>query len=839
MVRSQFTEQSILLALCWVVTKFGLRIRFSVQGEAMADQLLTLLVYVRGVVVALLLTLAQTAWPDDPPSEVQSASLQQRLQAALVGKGPDYRPRTEHLHPDGSPLYTNRLILEDSPYLLQHAHNPVDWYAWEPAAFAKARVENKPIFLSIGYSTCHWCHVMERESFEDLNVARFLNEHFVAIKVDRERRPDIDTIYMTAVQLITGGGGWPMSSFLDLAGQTFYGGTYFPRAQFLDLLRRIEVAWREDRQGLEERAGRVAAAVRAATRSADTAGKVADDIVQRTVTNLQGIHDELRGGFGSAPKFPNEPRYLFLLDQALRADDDDTRNLIRFDLQAMARGGIYDQVAGGFHRYSTDAAWLVPHFEKMLYNQAQLAHIYAEAWRLTGDDNFARIARQILDYVLRDMTAPEGTFYSATDADSSGGEGRFFLWTPGQIRGALSPADADLAIDLYGVTEDGNFEGSNILYLPVPLAEFAEQRDMPLSELLKRVADIRADLYAGRSQRAHPDRDEKIVTSWNGMMIAALAEVAEVLNEPRYQTAALRAAHYLWQSSQRGNGELWRVRLDGRSSVPAVQEDYAWLADGFIHLYDITQDPRWLDRAEVLVATMNRLFWDDKAGGYFMNTDIEGIATMTRPKDSADGAVPSGNAVALHVLAKLAQRTGEQAYHRTANALLAAYANPINQSPTAFSYLLRGAQLLSSGAAGPHQYAARGAIRVNAQVQANRLIVDLAIRPGWHINAHKTLQEELIPTVVGLEKTVPGWRPGALSYPRPVLKTLGFQSHELALYEGQVRITMDLKQTNLAVAAPLIPVELRLQACDDSVCLPPERRVLQVPTSRPPIAVFE
>jgi len=805
----------------------------------MADQLLTLLVYVRGVVVALLLTLAQTAWPDDPPSEVQSASLQQRLQAALVGKGPDYRPRTEHLHPDGSPLYTNRLILEDSPYLLQHAHNPVDWYAWEPAAFAKARVENKPIFLSIGYSTCHWCHVMERESFEDLNVARFLNEHFVAIKVDRERRPDIDTIYMTAVQLITGGGGWPMSSFLDLAGQTFYGGTYFPRAQFLDLLRRVEVAWREDRQGLEERAGRVAAAVRAATRSADTAGKVADDIVQRTVTNLQGIHDDLRGGFGSAPKFPNEPRYLFLLDQALRADDDDTRNLIRFDLQAMARGGIYDQVAGGFHRYSTDAAWLVPHFEKMLYNQAQLAHIYAEAWRLTGDDNFARIARQILDYVLRDMTAPEGTFYSATDADSSGGEGRFFLWTPGQIRGALSPADADLAIDLYGVTEDGNFEGSNILYLPVPLAEFAAQRDMPLSELLKRVADIRADLYAGRSQRAHPDRDEKIVTSWNGMMIAALAEVAEILHEPRYQTAALRAAHYLWQSSQRDNGELWRVRLNGRSSVPAIQEDYAWLADGFIHLYDITQDPRWLERAEVLVATMNRLFWDDKAGGYFMNTNIEGIATMTRPKDSADGAIPSGNAAALHVLAKLAQRTGEQAYHRTANALLAAYANPINQSPTAFSYLLRGAQLLSSGAAGPHQYAARGAIRVNAQVQANRLIVDLAIRPGWHINAHKTLQEELIPTVVGLEKTVPGWRPGALSYPRPVLKTLGFQSHELALYEGQVRITMDLKQTNLAVAAPLIPVELRLQACDDSVCLPPERRVLQVPTSRPPFAVFE
>ena len=840
MARSQFTEQWILLALRWVVSRIGFRIRLSVQGgKTVANQLLAPLTCIGGIVLALLLIQAPTARADDPPSVIQSASLQQRLQATLAAKDPDYQPRTRHLHPDGSPIYTNRLILEDSPYLLQHAHNPVDWYAWGPAAFAKAREENKPIFLSIGYSTCHWCHVMERESFEDPEVAWFLNEHFVAVKVDRERRPAIDTIYMTAVQLLTGRGGWPMSSFLNLDGQTFFGGTYFPRAQFLELLRQVDMAWRENRQGLEQQASQVAAAVAAATRSADTAGKVDDDVVQRAVANLQRAHDESQGGFSFAPKFPNESRYLLLLDETLRNNDDDTRNLIHFDLQAMARGGIYDQVAGGFHRYSTDAAWLVPHFEKMLYNQAQLSHIYAEAWRLTGDDNFARIARQISDYVLRDMTAPEGGFYSATDADSSGGEGRFFLWTPAQIRGVLSPADADLAIDLYGVTEDGNFEGSNIPYLPVPLAEFARQRDMPLSELLKCVANIRADLYAGRSQRAHPDRDEKIVTSWNGMMIAALAEVAEVLHEPRYQTAALRAAHYLWQSSQRDNGELWRVRLDGRSSVPAIQEDYAWLADGFIHLYDITQDPRWLERAEVLVATMNRLFWDDKAGGYFMNTSIEGIATMTRPKDSADGAVPSGNAAALHVLAKLARRTGEDAYRRTANALLAAYANPINQGPTAFSYLLRGAQLLSSGAAGPYQYAARGAIRVNAQVQANRLIVDLAIRPGWHINAHKTLQEELIPTVVGLEKAVPGWRPGALSYPRPVLKTLGFQSEELALYEGQVRITMGLKQTIPAVAVPLIPVELRLQACDDSVCLPPERRVLQVPTSRPPIVVFE
>ena len=727
---------------------------------------------IRGIVATLILAMGPTAHADVPPNVVRPASLQQQLQAALAAKGPEYQPRTEHLHPDGSPLYTNRLILEDSPYLLQHAHNPVDWYPWSPAAFDRARVENKPIFLSIGYSTCHWCHVMERESFEDAEVARFLNKHFVSIKIDRERRPDIDTIYMTAVQLMTGHGGWPMSSFLTLEGRTFFGGTYFPRAQFLDLLQRVEVAWREDRQGLEQQASRVAAQVRAATRSADAAGTVDDDAVHTAIVSLQRRHDSQLGGFGAAPKFPSEPRYLFLLDEALRTGDDDTRDLIRFDLQAMARGGIYDQVGGGFHRYSTDA-------------------------------------------------------------DSPGGEGLFFLWTPEQMRAALTPDIADLAIDLFDVTEGGNFEGTNILHLPVSLSEFAARRDMPLAALLARVEDIRAVLYASRAQRTHPDRDEKIVTAWNGMMIVALAEVAQVLDEPRYRGAALRAGEFLWEHSRRDNDKLWRAILDGRSSVAAVQEDYAWLADGFIQLYDLTGDPLWLERAEVLVATMNRLFWDDQASGYFMNTDAVGIATMARPKDSSDGAVPSGNAVALHVLAKLAQRTGDEAYRRTANALLGGFANSINRSPTAYSYLLRGAQLLANGAAGPQQYAGRGAIRMNARMQANTLLVDLSIRPGWHINAHETLQEELIPTVVGLEKPVPGWRPGAVTYPKPVLKTLGFLREELALYEGQVRITMKLQQTDPAVAGPLIPVALHLQACDDRVCLPPERRVLLVRASRP------
>jgi uncharacterized protein YyaL (SSP411 family) len=431
------------------------------------------------------------------------------------------------------------------------------------------------------------------------------------------------------------------------------------------------------------------------------------------------------------------------------------------------------------------------------------------------------------------MTAPTGGFYSASDADSNGGEGRFFLWTVEQIRSALLPKLAELTIDVFGVTATGNFEHANILHLPVALREFATRRDIATAELLTPLADIREALYTRRAQRMHPERDEKIVTAWNGMMIVALAEAAAILNEPRYQAAALRATVSLWDSRQT-TGELRRVHLDGQSSVPALQEDYAWLADGFVHLYDITGATAWLERAELLTATMNRLFWDEKSGGYFMNvavTEAGGVATMTRPKHGTDSAVPSGNAAALHVLAKLERRTGARIYRQTANALLAIYSSSINRSPTAYSYMLRAAQLLADGGAGPFQYAARGAISVRAHIDEATLVVDLAIDPGWHINAHETLQEDLIPTSLGLHGSVAGWRSTTASYPEPLLKTLGFQSEKLALFEGQVRITMGLQQTD-SDARPLIPIVLRLQACDDSVCLPPEQRILRVPTKR-------
>ncbi len=430
--------------------------------------------------ICLVLSLPGGLLMADPPGTSYTPQLRQQLKAGLKAQGSSYQPRTRHLRADGQPWYTNRLILEDSPYLQQHAHNPVNWYPWGAEAFAVARRENKPIFLSIGYSTCHWCHVMEHESFEDASVAEYLNTHFIAIKVDRERRPDVDTIYMTAVQLISGRGGWPMSSFLTSDGKTFFGGTYYPRDKFMDLLQRVTAAWAQDKAGLVAQANKISGQVQRYLGRAGTAGKLARVAPGAAVTQLGERHDAVQhgpggGGFSPAPKFPNEPSYLFLIDYARRHPDEALTRLIRNDLGAMAQGGIYDQVGGGFHRYSTDNEWLVPHFEKMLYNQAQMARVYLQAAGLTGEAEYARVARQTLDYVLRDMQAPGGGFYSATDADSAGREGSFFLWTQEQISAALSRPDAGLAIDLFNISAAGNFDDSNILHLDSPLVEHTPQ----------------------------------------------------------------------------------------------------------------------------------------------------------------------------------------------------------------------------------------------------------------------------------------------------------------------------------------------------------------------------
>ncbi len=800
--------------------------------------------YLLALTLASLVVTQSGAAESTEAISIHPAELQQRLDAALAAKGSDYVPRTEHLHPDGRARFTNRLILENSPYLLQHAHNPVEWYPWGPEAFEQARRENKLVFLSIGYSTCHWCHVMERESFEDLAIAKLLNEHFIAIKVDREIHPDVDQTYMTAVELLAGRGGWPMSSILTPDGDTIDGGTYFPPAEFTRLLERARDLWQARPDALRAQAEQVA---RAVSRALDTQGQAAaldDAIIDQAVAELLARHDELQGGFGHAPKFPQEPKLALLLDQALRSGHDAALNAAIVTLRSMAHGGIHDQVGGGFHRYAIDNGWLVPHFEKMLYNQAQLARVYLAGWRLTADPDLARVTRRTLDYVLRDMASPEGGFYSATDADSEGEEGRFFLWTPAELRGALPAEDAELASRFHGVTETGNFEGRNILHVPVALDAFAAAQGVAPADLKQRLAQIHARLYQVREERPHPHRDEKILTAWNGMMISALAEAGAVLKEPRYLAAAERAADLLWAKARPAPGQLTRVYLHGRASQPALLEDYAFLGAGLIALYDASADPRWLERARELADAFWSRFSDPAGGGLFMGEASTDTPLMARPKDLSDGAMPSGTSAALHLLAALDQRTDDLSYGQRARELLSAASGRARRTPSAYPSLLTALNRLRQGDTGPRQYAARGAVRLRGEVvraddsATLRLMLDMA--PGWHINAHEPLQQALIATQLRLPKGNQAWRIEDLTYPPAQIRRLGFQREALAVYEGKAQIAATLSTVSESPSndagqpSAWLPMELRLQACSDERCLPPETRVLQIPIAIDP-----
>ncbi|MDA8016534.1 MAG: DUF255 domain-containing protein [Thermoanaerobaculia bacterium] len=760
-----------------------------------------------------------------PGAEPYPKALAERLWTAYEARGRDYEPRTEHLHEDGQPVYVNRLILEDSPYLIQHAHNPVDWYPWGAEAFEKAQREDKPIFLSIGYSTCHWCHVMERESFDNEDVARRLNEGFVSIKVDREQRPDVDQVYMTAVHVLGQRGGWPMSSFLTPDGHSFFGGTYYPRESFVQLLDAVANAWDVDRQRVLTQAHRISDVVRDVMTAAQEAAQVDEEVLRAAVDEILSRFDPYKGGFSPAPKFPHEPELLFLLGRAARSGDERVLNAVSATLDHMARGGIYDQVGGGFHRYSTDADWLVPHFEKMLYNQAHLARAYLEASRLVGDPFFERVARQTLDYVLRDMTSPQGGFYSATDADSEGREGEFFVWTVGEIRSTLSSEEADLALRLFGATSSGNFEGKNILHLPAPLKQQAEELGLSLQGLLVRLDRIRHRLYNAREERPRPLRDDKIVTAWNAMMITTLARASTSLREDRYAEAAVGAAEFLWRHSRRQDGRLWRAVLQGTGSVSATQNDHAYMLEAFAALYDATGDERWLDRAGELADSMVEGFWDDDDGGFFLGEDDYEGRLPARPKSSTDGAIPSGNAVAARAFAQLAERTGDAVFRQRAEATLAAFSGRVRGQPSAFSYLLLAADELLHGAAGPLAHGARGAVKAEASVSAGgRLQVRVELAEGWHLNSDQPLQQNLMPTRMDVSD---GWQLANVNYPDAETVTLGFQEEPLAVFQGSFTIHGVVKRVE--ETGPVVPVRLSVQACDERKCLRPEELTLEIP----------
>ena len=720
----------------------------------------------------------------------------------------------------------NRLGQADSPYLLQHADNPVDWYPWGEAALSRAREEDKPIFLSIGYSTCHWCHVMERESFENEEVAAALNKHFISIKVDRESRPDIDEIYMLATQAMTGRGGWPNSVFLTPSGEPFLAGTYFPRPRFLALLEAVVKEWSGNRKAILVNAGRVADYIRDHQSRRLQASQMTPAVFAAAAGSLLSGFDDLQGGFSQAPKFPHESILAFLLHRAGRDDDRAALDAALFTLNAMQIGGIHDQAGGGFHRYSTDNAWLVPHFEKMLYNQAQLAPLYARAHGLSGAPDLARTARRIADYVLGDLTSPEGGFYAARDADSEGKEGLFYIWTRDEISALLPPDDAALIIDIFNISKGGNFEGGNIPHLERNLTDLAIERGQQPEEFTRRVDALLERMRAARAKRPEPHRDEKILTAWNGMMIAALAECGDLLDEPRYVEAAARAAELLWSRARRADGRLWRVIFAGRSGTGAQQEDYAWLALGMIRLYDVTGNSLWLERAAQLAEKMIALFADETAGDFYLTE--AGGELFSRPKMKYDGATASGNAAALEMLALLSRRRPDPDHSRRAEAAIAALSGFAAAAPAAHAYGLMAADAFLGGPYGARAFLGQGALKAEARWHGQEVRVVLKLAPGWHVNANQPLDKELIGTRLEV-KAAGGHDWSAPQYPDPVLRRLNFADKEMALYEGEAVITLTAGQPRENKEMGRVVLSLEVQICSDEICLEPQRALLHLP----------
>ena len=594
----------------------------------------------------------------------------------------------------------NRLINESSPYLLQHAANPIDWYPWGEEAFAKAKKENKPIFLSIGYSTCHWCHVMERESFSDAEVAALLNRYFVAIKVDREERPDIDQVYMTVTQTMTGRGGWPNTVFLTPERKPFFAGTYFPKntrwgtTGLMELLPKVADLWNNDQQNILKSADQITEFI-ATRRTPESDSALDKSIIDNARNTLDELYDVEFGGFGPAPKFPTPHVFAFLLRHYYHAQDRQALAMVEKTLTRMRLGGIYDHVGFGFHRYSTDRQWLVPHFEKMLYDQALLAIAYTEAYQATQNAFYAQTAREILTYILRDLTSSEGGFYSAEDADSEGVEGKFYLWTLPQVQKILGKDQARTFSKVYNVAADGNFTspeaehaaGKNILHLQQRLPELSRELGLPEEKLSRQLESGRSQLFKARQKRIHPFKDDKILTDWNGLMIVALSKAGSVLNEPRYTAAAVKAADFVLRKLRAENGRLVKRYRNGKAGLPAHLDDYAFTVWGFLELYEAALEAAYLKEAIRLNDQMLAHFWDDSGGGLFMTAD-DSEKLLIRSKDIYDGALPSGNSVATLNLLRLGHMTGRQEYLAKAEVIGRAFAGSANQYPAGHTQLM-------------------------------------------------------------------------------------------------------------------------------------------------------
>ena len=765
------------------------------------------------------------------------SELEKRLRNEEIRKHGSYEKRTEHLRPDGYGVFVNRLIEQDSPYLLQHAHNPVNWYPWGDEAFREAVAQQKAIFLSIGYSTCHWCHVMEVESFDNIEVGRLLNQHFISIKLDREQYPDVDDIYMTGVQLISGHGGWPMSNFLCPDGKPFFGATYFSTQEFINLVRKISNAWVDNKAELE----RIAAEHQVSIDSVlQTRGEIThfqnlvkklDGLITATVQSLYSREDRSNGGLMGAPKFPQEPLLLLLLDQARRSHDLEAMAFVDRALEGMARGGIYDQIGGGFCRYSVDENWLVPHFEKMLYNQSQLGLVFLEAFRLNRRIFFERVLQQTLDYVQKEMESPEGGFYSATDADSEGVEGRFFVWSESELESSLSTDEFKLALNLFAPSNAGNFEGANILSLHRPIELLERESDG--RDFFNRVDDVRHKLYSIREKRVPPLCDKKLIVSWVAAMADTFLKAGFELNRSDWTVSGRKALDRIWSENLDKNQRLYRISMNGSVSIPAQLDDYAQFANALITEFDVLGNVVSLERAETVLRIAVQDFWDDDFGGFFVGPLIRGGPSLSRSKSAADSATISAVGTIVFALQKLAARRFQievsfdaRYYAESASSF---YSSQVEQEPLSHPTLFRAVRALKDASSESIQHTDGGRCKISVSgrdaIDGRKVEIRIMLESGWHIAVPGDTATAALPLSIELLGKS-GWTIDRIDYPSShnIISSLD-SDLSCRVYDRSFIAEVFLKKVVPAEDQPFMFGELSVgfQLCNERECLMPNR----------------
>ena len=745
-----------------------------------------------------------------------------------------------------APAAANRLIDSSSPYLLQHAHNPVDWYPWGEEAFAKARQENKPILLSIGYSTCYWCHVMEREIFENPEIAKLMNQFIVSIKIDREQRPDVDELYMIATQLMTHGGGWPNNVFVTPDLKPFYTGTYFPPADFTSLIQQIHYVWTQDHVAVKAQAERLASSIiqiKQQENHAQSSSLSGSQLVEALISHFRNYYDNRLGGFYQAPKFPNEDALLFLLDAYRLTDNNISLEMARSTLEKMAEGAIHDHVGGGFHRYATDAQWRIPHFEKMLYNQALLGRAYTKLYALSNKPEDRAVAEGIFDFTLRQMTHKDGGFYSALDAETDAVEGEYYAWTDAELHDALDKDSYAWLMKHYGLAEIPEIPGhkhtnGKVLYLNQPLSAITTVEGLPYEDKVKKQQAVMAALRKTRDKRKLPHLDNKIITSWNGLMIDAFARAGQRMGKPEYTEAARCAANFILANLREKNGALYRTWRDGKADISAFFEDYAFMIQGLVSTYRATQEDSYLQAAKELTVKAKQLFWDKEHSGYYFTDGSEQL--LVRMKNAVDSAIPSGNAVMAQALLDLYEITGDAEWKQQTEALLKAFGQAITGNPRAYTHMVHALLRLNhltpakkttqrpdEAVTLQEAMETKAYVKVSASEpkrEANSLTVTavLDITEGWHINANPASLDFLIPTSVDVREDS-GKAKVKPAYPdaRAMATPLG----DIKVYKGKVSIPV---QVTFPGSAENLRLLVRAQACRGTTCLAPSDWIIPV-----------